>query len=232
MATLTDEAGHFVGRVGVFRDITERKRAEREVTRTLERLRTAMGGIVQAMVTAVEARGPYTAGHQRRVARLSAAIATRMKLGPEAVEGLRSASVIHDIGKIALPAEILSKPMRLSDLELKLVQTHSQAGYDILKDIDFPWPIATIILQHHERLDGSGYPSGLKGDEILMEARILGVADVVDAVASHRPYRPALGIGAALEELTAHQGLLYDASVVDACVRLFKEEGFGLRALE
>jgi PAS domain S-box-containing protein len=228
MSSITDENGQVIGRVGVFRDITERRQAEENLTRSLDRLRTAMTGVVQVMVTAIEARDPYTAGHQRRVARLAAAIAAEMNLPPDVIDGLRYASIIHDIGKISLPAEILSKPMRLSDLEVKLVQTHAQAGYDILKDIEFPWPIAAIILQHHERLDGSGYPTGLKGNEIRVEARILGVADVVDAIASHRPYRPALGVDAALAELQLQQGVLYDPSVVQACCRLFSERAFAL----
>ena len=188
-----------------------------------------MGGIVQAMVMAVEARDPYTAGHQRRVAHLATAIAEEMGLSRDVIDGVRYASMIHDIGKISVPAEILSKPMRLSAPEMGLVQTHSRSGFDILKDIDFPWPIATIILQHHERLDGSGYPGGLKGAAICVEARILGVADVVDAIASHRPYRPARGADAALDDLTAQRGVLYDPSVVDACVTLFREKGFALR---
>jgi putative nucleotidyltransferase with HDIG domain len=208
-----------------------RRRAEDEQRDSLKRVRSAMGGIVQAMVMAVEARDPYTAGHQRRVARLATAIAEEMGLPPDSVDGIRYASIIHDIGKISVPAEILSKPMRLSAPELNLVQTHSQSGYDILKDIDFPWPIATIVLQHHERMDGSGYPGSLRGDEIRVEARVLGVADVVDAIASHRPYRPALGIEAAIEELLTLRGEIYDASAVDACVRLFRERGFVLKDL-
>jgi PAS domain S-box-containing protein len=209
-----------------------RRRAEESLTQSLRRLQGAMGGIVQAMVMAVEARDPYTAGHQRRVARLSTAIAEEMGLPSCVVDGVRYASVIHDIGKISVPAEILSKPMRLSAPELGLVRTHPQSGFDILKDIDFPWPIATIVRQHHERLDGSGYPMGLKGDDILVEARILGVADVVDAVVSHRPYRPALGIDAALSELSTQRKVLYDAAVVDACIRLFAERGFVMGELD
>ncbi len=209
-----------------------RRQAEEERTRSLERLRSAMTGIVQAMIMAVEARDPYTAGHQRRVARLAAAIGAEMGLPPDKVDGIRYAGMIHDIGKISVPAEILSKPMRLSAPEMGLVRTHSQSGADILSDIDFPWPIAEIVLQHHERLDGSGYPAGLEGDEILVEARSLGVADVVDAAASHRPYRPARGIDAALEELVAERGTLYDPSAVDACVRLFREKGYTLTELD
>jgi PAS domain S-box-containing protein len=209
-----------------------RRRAEESLTQSLRRLQGAMNGIVQAMVMAVEARDPYTAGHQRRVARLSTAIAEEMGLSPDVVDGVRYASVIHDIGKISVPAEILSKPTRLSAPEIGLVRTHPQSGFDILKDIDFPWPIATIILQHHERLDGSGYPMGLKGNDILLEARILGAADVVDALASHRPYRPALGIDAALSELSTQRNVLYDAAVVDACIRLFAERGFVMGDLD
>ncbi len=185
-----------------------------------------MGGIIQAISGTVEIRDPYTAGHQRRTADLARAIAREMGLAEDLRDGLRMAGSIHDLGKVAIPAEILSKPTKLTDLEYHLIQDHPQIGHDILKDIEFPWPVAEIILQHHERIDGSGYPRGLKGDEILWEARILTVADVVEAMASYRPYRPALGIDKALEEISKNSGILYDPKVVDACLRLFKNKGY------
>jgi len=169
---------------------------------------------------------PYTAGHQRRVADLAVAIAAELELPTDKIDGVNMASTIHDIGKIAVPAEILSKPTNLSDIEFGLIKSHTQAGYDILKDIEFPWPVARAILEHHERIDGSGYPNGLKGDEILMEARIMAVADVVEAMASHRPYRPALGIEVALEEIEKNKGTYYDSDVVDACLKLFREKRY------
>jgi len=180
----------------------------------------------------VEARDPYTAGHQQRVARLACAIACDMALGGDEDEGIRLGGMIHDIGKIHLPAEILSKPGRLSDMEFALVKSHTRVGYDILKDIDFPWPVADIAHQHHERLDGSGYPQGLRGDEICLEARIVAVADVVEAMSSHRPYRPALGIDAALKEIEARRGIWFDPEAVDACLRLFRKKGFGFDRAE
>ena len=208
------------------RELAERKRTQEELQHTLEMLRKAMGGIIQAMALTVEARDPYTAGHQRRVANLASAIATEMGLSEEQLEGIRMAGVIHDIGKISVPAEILSKPGRITDIEFTLIKTHPQTGYDLLKTIEFPWPVAGIVFQHHERMDGSGYPQGLSGEEILLEARILGVADVVEAMASFRPYRPALGIDKALEEISQNRGVLYDPEAVDACLKLFTEEGF------
>jgi len=174
----------------------------------------------------VEIRDPYTAGHQRRVAELASAIARERGLNEERVTGIRMGGMIHDLGKLAIPAEILVKPSRLSENEFKLIQEHPRVGYDILKSIAFPWPLADMAHQHHERLDGSGYPRGLKGGEILEEARILGVADVVEAMASHRPYRPALGIDTALKELLDGRGVRYDSEVVDACLTLFNESRF------
>lgn len=187
-----------------------------------------MGTMIQAMSAAVETRDPYTSGHQRRVADLASSIAAQMRLPSDRIDGIRMAASIHDLGKISIPAEILSMPRKLSQLEFELIKTHPQAGYDIIKNIDFPWPIATIILQHHERMDGSGYPNGLSGDKILLEARILAVADVVEAMASYRPYRPALGLDKALEEIMQNKTVLYDAEAVDACLKLFKEQGYKL----
>ena len=210
-------------------NITERKRADDELQRTLDNLKKAFAANVQVMVSAVEMRDPYTAGHQSRVADLTCAIAMEMGLPPDKIEGSRMAGSIHDIGKLSIPAEILSKPAKLTDIELTLIKEHSQRGYEILKNVESPWPLAQIVYQHHERMDGSGYPRNLKGDEILMEARILAVADVVEAMASHRPYRPALGIETALKEIEKKKGIFYDDTVVDACLRVFREKGYQLR---
>ncbi len=229
--TLAPIAGNLkqgAGQVLVFRDITRRKQAELELKASWDRLHRALEGTILAMSVTVEMRDPYTAGHQRRVSLLAAAIAQEMKLDPTRIEGLRMAGDIHDIGKIYVPAEILSKPGKLTDIEYSIIRTHSQVGYDILKNIEFPWPIAQIVFQHHEREDGSGYPSGLKGDAILLEAKILIVADVVEAMSSHRPYRPAHGIERALQEIETGKGRLFDPSVVDACLRLFREHRYSL----
>ncbi len=220
--------GKLVATHGFFRDIAERKRAEERLQRTLEKLRKALGGTIQALALTVETRDPYTAGHQRRATNLARAIATEMGLSEEQIDGIRMAGAIHDLGKISVPAGILNKPGRLNENEFGIIQAHPQVGYDILKTIEFPWPVAQIVFQHHERMDGSGYPRGLVGEEILLEARILAVADVVEAMSSHRPYRPALGIDKALEEISQNRGVLYDPEVVDACLRLFAEKGFRL----
>lgn len=190
------------------------------------RLEKSLEDTIQAIATTIEARDPYTAGHQRRAARLAAAIAREMGLPESQVVGVQRGAEIHDIGKIYVPSEILNRPGRLSSAEFDLVRSHPQVGYDIIKDVDFPWPVADMILQHHERPDGSGYPKGLKDGEIVLEARILAVADVVDAMTSHRPYRVALGIDAALAEIEANRGRLYDAEVADACLRVFREKRF------
>jgi HD-GYP domain-containing protein (c-di-GMP phosphodiesterase class II) len=171
-------------------------------------------------------RDPYTSGHQARVADIAKEIARQMGLPEEQMQAIHLAGLVHDLGKIRIPAEILSKPSRLNEVEYKLIKMHPQAGYDILKGVDFSWPIAGMVLQHHERMDGSGYPQGLKGDEILPGARILIVADVVEAMSSHRPYRPGLGIDTALAEIVRGRGTHYDPQVVDACVALFKESGY------
>lgn len=206
----------------------EKREAEEELEHTLEKLRKALGGIIQAMALIVESRDPYTAGHQRRATNLARAIATKMGLSEEQIDGIRMAGVVHDLGKISVPAGILNKPGRLTENEFAIIQTHAQVAYDILKTIEFPWPVAQIVLQHHERLDGSGYPAGLKGDEIMLEARILAVADVIEAMCSHRPYRPALSIDEALGEIRQNRGVRYDPEVVDACLSLFSDEGFEL----
>jgi PAS domain S-box-containing protein len=225
---IRDEYGnieYFEGRV---QDITQRKCAEENLKHTLESLRKAFGATIQVMVSAVETRDPYTAGHQSRSADLSRAIATEMELSQDKIEGLRMAGSIHDIGKLSVPAEILSKPTKLTNLEFSLIKEHARTGYEMLKDVESPWPLAEIVYQHHERMDGSGYPRNLKGDEILIEARIMAVADVVESMASHRPYRPALGLNAALEEIEKNKGILYDDAVADTCLRLFREKGFQL----
>ena len=210
----------------IARDITERKQAEKQLRESYERLERLLQGIISALVSIVEIRDPYTAGHQKRVAKLSLAIAKEMGLEEERINTLELAAIIHDIGKVDVPFEILSKPGRLNEAEFTIVKSHSLIGYSILKEIDFPWPIADIILQHHERLDGSGYPQGLKDDEILLEARILAVADVVEAMSSHRPYREAPGLDEALREISKNKGILYDPQVVDACIRLFTRKNF------
>jgi PAS domain S-box-containing protein len=209
-------------------DVTERRKADEERQHGIERIRKAFGATVQAMAMTVEARDPYTAGHQHRVSDLARTIATEMDLPGNLIDGLRTAGMIHDLGKISVPAEILSKPTKLSEIEFSLIKVHPRSGYDILKDIDFPWPVARIVLEHHERQDGSGYPNGLTGDKLLMESRILAVADVVESMASHRPYRPALGIDAALEEIARGKGVLYDPDAADACLKLFREKGYAL----
>ena len=218
--------GTILGYHGIIRDITERKRAEVELQQSLKKLKKGLESTASSLASAVEIKDPYTAGHQQRVTKLACAMATDMGLTDDQAEGVRITASLHDIGKIGVPAEILSKPGRLIDIEFNLIKNHPQTGYELLKDIEFPWPVAQIVLQHHERMDGSGYPQGLKSEDILLEARILAVADVVEAMASHRPYRAALGIEAALEEISKNKGILYDAEVVDACLKLFTEKGF------
>lgn len=203
-----------------------RNRLETLVEEKTHALKANMLAFVTAIASTVEMRDPYTAGHQRRTAHLAGAIANELGLSEKIIEGLNLAAVVHDIGKIAIPAEILCKPSRLDPLEFGLIQRHPGTGYEILKSIDFAWPIAQIVLQHHERLDGSGYPHGLKSADILMEAKILAVADVVEAMMSHRPYRAGLGVDAALNEIGQNKGKLYEPDVVDACVTLFREKGY------
>jgi PAS domain S-box-containing protein len=211
------------------RDITLQKKAENELNETVTKLRKITGATIQAMAQTIEVRDPYTAGHQRRVADLARAIASAMGLTNDRIDGIRMAGAIHDIGKISVPAEILSKPGVLSPIEFSLIKTHSQVGYEILKDIDFPWDIAGMVLQHHERMDGSGYPNGLIGEQIMLEARIIAVADVVEAMASHRPYRPAVGMDKALEEISTKRGQIYDADVVNTCLKVLKEQVFSFK---
>jgi len=214
----------------IVHDITKRKQAEEQLQQSLENLRKAVSTTIQVIVSTVEVRDPYTAGHQLRVADLSRAIATEMKFSPDRIESIRIAASIHDIGKLSIPAEILSKPGKLSDLEFALIKEYSLKGHEMLKDVNSSWPLAEIVYQHHERMNGSGYPRNLKGDEILMEARIMAVADVVEAMASHRPYRAAIGIDAALKEIEDNRGVLYDADVVDVCLRLFRKKDYQLQS--
>lgn len=215
---------------GIFmlRTRQERDHYLQEHLKSADRLKAALVSTIQAIAHTVEKRDPYTAGHQVRVADLAAAIAAELKLDASRIEGIQLGAMIHDIGKIYVPAEILNRPGKLTDSEFAIIKSHAQVGYDIMKDVEFPWPVAQMILQHHERLDGSGYPNGLSGDAIILEARILAVADVVEAMAAHRPYRPAVGTDSGLMEIRTHRGTLYDARVVDACLRLFNEKGYTL----
>jgi PAS domain S-box-containing protein/putative nucleotidyltransferase with HDIG domain len=214
--------------LAIARDISKRREAEEKIRRSTEKLVNTLEKTVQAMAMVVEMRDPYTAGHQRRVTELACAIASKMELSEEQISALRLAGLIHDVGKVRVPAEILTNPDGLSDAEFSMIKMHPLIGYEILKTMELPWPIAEIVHQHHERMDGSGYPSGKAGEDIILEARILAVADVAEAIASHRPYRPALGIDAALDEISKKSGILYDPKVVSVCLKLFREEGFKL----
>ncbi|MBA7539117.1 hypothetical protein ES705_31395 [subsurface metagenome] len=221
-----DKEGKVTGIIGLAKDITVQRKVEQKLKLTYQKLKKTMNATIDTMSRIIEAKDPYTAGHQQRVSQLATAIAKELNLSPDKIEGIRIASLIHDIGKIGLPTEILSKPSKLTDIEFGLIKGHSQIGYDVLKSIDFSYPIARIVLQHHEKINGTGYPNNLKGDKILLEAKIIGVADVVEAISSHRPYRPALGIDAALEEISKNKGIFYDLEVVDACIKLIKEKEF------
>ena len=221
-----DEGGRVTGLVVTFSDITQRKKAEKQIKESWENQKKAMEGAVEAMAYTIETRDPYTAGHQRRVTRLAVKIAEEMELEEDKVEGIRMAGSLHDIGKIYIPAEILSKPGKISEAEYNIIKTHPKVGADILKSIDFPWPVSKIVRQHHERLDGSGYPNGLSGNEILLEARVLAVADVIEAMASHRPYREALSLEKALNEIKKNKGKLYDEQASDAAIKICSAEDF------
>ena len=214
------------GFIAVITDFTAKFHAEDRLRQTLGRVQRTLGATVNALATTIERRDPYTSGHQQRVASLACAIARELQVTPDNIEGINIAALVHDIGKIHIPSEILSKPSRLSDIEFAMIKTHSQVGYDILKDIEFDWSVPDMVLQHHEKLDGSGYPCGLKGDEIIFEARIITVADIVEAMASHRPYRPGLGIEIALDEIQKNSGKYYDPGIVEACVKLFRNDSF------
>jgi PAS domain S-box-containing protein/putative nucleotidyltransferase with HDIG domain len=207
-------------------DLTELNQAKKDLQKSIHNLQKTFEGTVLALMSAVEMRDPYTAGHQVGVAKLACAIARELGLDGNQIEGLRIGGMLHDIGKLNIPSEILTKPGGLTDLEYKLMQTHPQFGFEILRTINFPWPIAQMVLQHHEKMNGSGYPQKLKRDKIILEARIITVADVVEPMSSHRPYRPALGIDAALTEIKRGKGKHYDPKIVEACLRLFEEKGF------
>jgi PAS domain S-box-containing protein/putative nucleotidyltransferase with HDIG domain len=215
--------GTLRGSVIVFRDETERFEHERALEQSVERLKATLQETVNALVAASEKRDPYTAGHQQRVAELACAIAAKAGFCEDECEGLRVGALLHDLGKIYVPAEILSKPSRLTDMEMGIMKTHPEVGYDIVKTIPFPWPVGRMVLEHHERLDGSGYPGGLGASEIVREARIIAVADVVEAMSSHRPYRAALGVERALGEIKRNRGVLYEPEFVDICTELFRE---------
>jgi putative nucleotidyltransferase with HDIG domain len=224
-----DEKGRVLYYEGALVDNTERKRAEEELSHTVEMLRKNLGATIQVVNRLVEARDPYTAGHQRRVSDLARSIAREMGFSQEQIDGIRIAGLIHDIGKVFVPTEILGKPGQLKELEFTMIKIHPQYGYEILKPLEFPGRVAQAVLQHHERLDGSGYPSGLKGEDILIEAKILAVADVFEAMISHRPYRPARSPDQAMAEITVNKGILYDPKVVEAFLRLLREKGFEFR---
>jgi len=226
--TVKDEQGEIIYTEGLIEDITIRKHTEEQLQQTLESLRKAVGTTIQVLVSAVESRDPYTSGHQSRSADLACVIATEMGLSQDKIEGIRMAGIIHDIGKLSVPVAILSKPNKLTNIEFSLIKEHARSGYEMLKDVESPWPLAEIVYQHHERMNGSGYPRNLKGDEILIESQILAVADVVEAMASNRPYRPTLGIEAALEEIEKNKGILYDNTVANTCLKLFREKGHQL----
>lgn len=244
VSTMKGSDGSDIGFVFITRDITERKKSEEEIikyryhledivssrtdelNKSMDKLQATLEGIVQSMAFTVETKDPYTAGHQKRVADLACAIAAELRLPEDTVECIKMAALIHDLGKIYVPAEILTRHGSLDDIEFMLVKKHPQVGYDILKTIEFPWPIADIVCQHHEKINGSGYPYGLKGDEILPEAKIICVADVVESMTLYRPYREGLGEESALAEIEEHSGILYDPEVVAVCVSLFKDKGY------
>jgi PAS domain S-box-containing protein/putative nucleotidyltransferase with HDIG domain len=223
---LDKTTGKVKGVIEYVRDITDRVATEKTLEETLANLQKSLKGAVKALGNTLESKDPYTAGHQRRVGQLACAIAQELGESPRNIEGMRVMGYLHDVGKIAIPGEILSKPSKLSQYEFNLVKIHPQVGYDILKEIEFPWPVALAVVQHHERLDGSGYPYGLSDPDIIPEAKILAVADVVEAMASHRPYRPALGLDKAMAEISRHQGVRYDPAVVQACLTLISQKGF------
>jgi PAS domain S-box-containing protein/putative nucleotidyltransferase with HDIG domain len=216
---MKDSQGRVVCVIEAMRDVTALQTMQ-------QRLHITLTGVIHSLATIVEMRDPYTAGHQRRVAQLACAIPRKMGFPEDQIEAIRMAALLHDIGKISVPTDILSKPGRISESEFNIIKNHPQVSYEILKEIEFEWPIAQIVLQHHERMDGSGYPQGLSDGDILFEARILGVADVIEAMSSRRPYRPALGIDKALKEISQHRGVLYDPEVVDVCLKLFAEKEF------
>lgn len=219
---------NIIGYQGIIRDISELVSSRQKLEKTLDKLRKALGGTIQAMALTVETRDPYTAGHQRRVSNLACAIAREMGASANQIQAIHFAGIIHDIGKISVPGEILSKPGKISENEFGIIKEHPRTGHNILKRVEFPWPIDQIVLQHHEKMDGSGYPDGISGENITLEARTLTVADVIEAMSSHRPYRPTLGVDMALNEIKQNRNVLYDPQVVDACLRLFEQRGYRL----
>jgi len=221
-----DSEGQVISVVGTFKDVTDLMISEEKLQQSFKKVKATLDSAIQAISAIVESRDPYTSGHQERVATLARTISRKMGLSEEMIESIHIAATLHDVGKINIPAEILSRPKQLNEIEMEMIRMHPEVGSNILKSIEFPYPIALIVLQHHERVNGSGYPMGIAGENILLEARILAVADVVEAMASHRPYRPALGIAKAMEELSRKQGELYDKEVVEVCLRLFKEDLF------
>lgn len=225
VSPLFDGEHTLIGSVHTMRNISQRKRAEEKLHHSMLQLQSTVKATINSLSTVIEMRDPYTAGHQERVAQIASTIAAEMGLPEDQLEGIHIAAAIHDIGKIGIPAEILSKPSTLNNIEYSLIQVHPQIGFEILGKIEFPWPIAKIVYQHHERINGSGYPKGLRGDDILLEAKILGVADVIEAMSSHRPYRPALGMEKAYEEISKNKGILYDPGIVDICQRLIEKNG-------
>ncbi|CCO23164.1 HD domain-containing phosphohydrolase [Maridesulfovibrio hydrothermalis] len=225
-----EDKNNSIGTVIVLRDISQLKNSEVALKNSLKQLRRTFEETVVSLTSMSEKRDPYTSGHQQRVAELACRIAMKMNMSIEEINSIRIAGILHDIGKISIPAEILSKPTRLTDLEMELMKTHSEAGYEILKGISFPWPVAKMVLQHHERIDGTGYPKGLIGDSILLEARIIAVADVVEAMSSHRPYRPALGLPRAMDEIIRGRGTSYDELIVDACTQVIENDKFSFES--
>lgn len=223
---LTELANDIAYGIGALEIRSKHEQAEAELKTSFERLKKALNGTVFALTEVLQRRDPYTAGHQQRVAQLACSIAQEMGFSEDRIEGVRIAGLLHDIGKVSVPSDILSRPGQMTNLETDIIETHAQVGYEILKTIEFPWPVLEAVLQHQERLDGSGYPAGLSGDKIILEARILAVADVVEAMSSHRPYRPTLGMDRALAEITENRGIRYDPDVVDACLLLFNEKGY------
>lgn len=215
-----------VNTLSLMRELKYRTEQEEKIKQYAQTLEASFMKMVRLATTLSEMRDPYTAGHEGRVAKISVAIGKEMGLDEHRLEGLNVGGHLHDLGKMSIPVEILSKPTHLTPFEFELIKQHPQAGYDVLKDVGFPWPVDIIALQHHERIDGSGYPNGLKGDEISLEARIIAVADVVESMSSHRPYRPSLGLERALAEIERGRGTIYDAAVVDSCLRLFREKGY------
>jgi putative nucleotidyltransferase with HDIG domain len=212
--------------VGIFKDVSDLKFSEAKLQGSYEKLKAALDSTIQAISKIVESRDPFTSGHQERVSRLATVIAEEMGLSEELIASIRMAATLHDVGKINVPAEILSKPSKLNPIEISMIRIHPEVGYNILKSIEFPYPVSLIVLQHHERMDGSGYPAGMSGENILLEARIMAVADVVEAMVSHRPYRPGFDIEKAMEEISLHRGILYDGNVTDTCLKLFREKRF------